>query len=136
LVTLEEAIEPIVKFCPDVRRSVYIAKDGCGPCRDGLTEDESAAIFLYTTEWQPHDRCLYAVLNSVLRSRNRNRLIPLWLPYMKLLLTALFKLRSYNMIVWRGVRLDLRSEYEVGKTCIWWGFSSCTEIDISSRIQH
>ena len=46
---------------------------------------------------------------------------------MKLLLTALFKLRSHTMAVWRGVPLDLRKEYEVGKTYTWWGFSSCTE---------
>jgi hypothetical protein len=30
------------------------------------------------------------------------------------------------MTVWRGVRLDLRKDYEVGKTYTWWGFSSCT----------
>jgi hypothetical protein len=45
---------------------------------------------------------------------------------MKLLLTALFKLPSYSKPVWRGVRLDLRKQYEVGKTYTWWGFSSCT----------
>ncbi|CAF3974375.1 unnamed protein product [Rotaria sp. Silwood1] len=126
LVSLEEAIEPIVEFCPDVRRRAYIAKDNCDPPKDGLTQDESASIFLYTTEWQPHDQCLYAVLNSVLRSKNRNRLISPWLLYMKLLLTALFKLRSCSMTVYRGVRLDLRKEYEVGKTYTWWGLSSCT----------
>ncbi|CAF3823148.1 unnamed protein product [Rotaria sp. Silwood1] len=30
------------------------------------------------------------------------------------------------MTVYRGVRLDLRKEYEVGKTYTWWGLSSCT----------
>jgi hypothetical protein len=127
LVTLEEAIEPIVEFCPDVARRAYIAKGNCDSSKDGLTEDESASIFLYTTEWPPHDQCLYAVLNSVLRSKNRNKLIAPWLLYMKLLLTALFKLPSCSMTVWRGVRRDLRNDYEVGKTYTWWGFSSCTE---------
>jgi hypothetical protein len=46
---------------------------------------------------------------------------------MKLLLTALFKLPSCSKVVWRGVRLDLRKQYEVGKTYTWWGFSSCTQ---------
>jgi hypothetical protein len=127
LVTIEAAVESLVEFCPDVRRRAYIAKGNCDQSKDGLTEDESASVFLYTSEWSPHDQCLYVVLNSVLRSRNRNKLILPWLLYMKLLLTALFKLRSCNMTVWRGVRLDLRNDYEVGKIYTWWGFSSCTK---------
>jgi hypothetical protein len=127
LVTIEEAVEPIVKFCPDVRRRAYVAKGNCDQFKDGLTQDESASIFLYTSEWHPHDQCLYVVLNSVLRSKNRHKLILPWLLYMKLLLTALFKLHSYHMVVWRGVCLDLRQEYKVGETYTWWGFSSCTE---------
>ena len=127
LVTLEEAVEPIKEFCPDVARRAYIAKRNCEEPEDGLTADESAAIFLYTCEWTPREQCLYVVLNSVLRSKNRNRLIKPWLLYIKLLLVALFKLRSCQMAVWRGVRLDLRNEYKVGKTYTWWGLSSCTE---------
>jgi len=127
LVPLEEAIKPIVKFCPDVCRRAYIAKGNCDSPKGGLTEDESASIFLYTTEWQPQDQCLYAALNTMLRSKNRIKLIPPWFLYMKLLLTALFKLPSCSKVVWRGVRLDLRKQYEVGKTYTWWGFSSCTE---------
>jgi hypothetical protein len=127
LVTLEEAIAPIVKFSSDVCRRAYIAKGNCDSPKDGLTEDESAAIFLYTSEWQPYDECVYVALNTMLRSKNRIKLIQPWLLYMKLLLTALFKLRSCSMTVWRGVRLDLRKDYEVGKTYTWWGFSSCTE---------
>jgi hypothetical protein len=127
LPTLEDAIEPIVEFCPDVRRRAYIAKGNCDSPKDALTKDESASIFLYTTEWKPRDQCLYVALNSILRSKIRDELISPWLLYMKLLLTALFKLPSHTMTVWRGVRLDLRNEYEVGKMYTWWGFSSCTE---------
>ena len=127
LVSLEEAIEPIIEFCPDVRRRAYVAKSNCDSTKDGLTEDESASIYLYTSEWEPRDECLYVVLNSVLRSQNRRKLIPPWFLFLKLLLTALFKLRSHTMIVWRGVPLDLRKQYEIGKTYTWWGLSSCTE---------
>lgn len=127
LVSLEEAINPIEKFCPDVRRRAYIAKNNCDEPKDGLTQDESASIFLYTTEWAPSEQCLYVVLNGVLRSKNRHRLITPWLLYLKLILTALFKLRSCSTTIWRGVRLDLRRDYEVGKTYTWWGFSSCTK---------
>ncbi|CAF1156957.1 unnamed protein product [Adineta steineri] len=127
LTTLEEAIEPIVTPCPDVQRRAYIAKGNCDSYKDGLTEDESAAIYLYTTEWLPVNQCLYAALNSVLRSKNRDKLIQPWLSYIKLLLTALFKLPDFTGTVWRGVRLDLRLEYKVGATITWWGFSSCAE---------
>jgi hypothetical protein len=127
LPTLEEAIKSVEKYCPDICRRAYIAKGNCDSPKDGLTEDESAAIYLYTTEWQPHEQCLYAALNTMLRSKNRNKLIPPWFLFMKLLLTALFKLPSCIKVVWRGVPLDLRKQYEVGKTYTWWGFSSCTE---------
>ena len=127
LVSLEEAIEPIVEFCPDVRRRAYVAKSNCDSPKDGLTEDESASVYLYTSEWEPSDQCLYVVLNSVLRSQDRSKSIPPWFLFLKLLLTALFKLRSCSMTVWRGIPLDLRKQYEIGKTYTWWGFSSCTE---------
>lgn len=126
LVTLEIAVESIVDTCPDVRRRAWIAKTNCDLLKDGLAQDESAAIYLYTAEWQPQHKCVYAVLNSTLRSKNRDKLIQPWFPYMKLLLMALFKLPSHTTTVWRGVRLDLRTVYEVGKTYTWWGFSSCT----------
>ena len=29
LVSLEEAVEPIISSCPDIRRRVYIAKENC-----------------------------------------------------------------------------------------------------------
>jgi len=41
-------------------------------------------------------------------------------------LTALTKLPSTHLTVFRGVKKDLRAEYPEGSTFIWWGFSSCT----------
>ena len=127
LVTLEEAIEPIVDICPDVRRRAYIAKTNCDELHGDLPPDEAAAIYLYTSEWGPRDECLYVALNNTLRSKDRRKLLPSWLLYLKLLLTGLFKIKPFSGTVWRGVRLDLQQRYEVGKTYTWWGFSSCTE---------
>ncbi len=43
LVTLEQAIEPIVEYIPDVKRMAFIAKMKCkNPPPDNLTLDESA----------------------------------------------------------------------------------------------
>ena len=53
LVSLEQAIEPVVKFCPDIRRRAYVAKERCSHPQDELSQDESASIHLYTMDWEP-----------------------------------------------------------------------------------
>lgn len=126
LVSLEEAIEPLVGLVRDIQRRTWIAKQTCQNPADNLTPDESAAILLYTAEWVPFSDSLYIILNSTLRTKGRTKLRP-WFLYLKLLLTALSHLPSIgNRTVYRGVREDISSLYSPGKTCIWWGFSSCT----------
>ncbi|CAF3031473.1 unnamed protein product [Rotaria sp. Silwood2] len=125
LVTLEIAITPLIALLPDIQRQAYIAKQRCKEPADGLTPDESASIMLYTMSWQPLDKCLYAVLNDILRSKDRQNLKP-WLPYLKLFLTALSRLPSQHQFVYRGIKLDLSQQYKKSDTVIWWGFSSCT----------
>ncbi len=88
-----------------------------------MTPDEAAAIMLYTQE-----TCLYRLLNAALRDHcNPHRLTP-FLPYLKLLLTALYKLPLVEAKVYRGVKLDLHDAYDtlVGKRFTWWAFSSTT----------
>ncbi|CAF3462896.1 unnamed protein product [Rotaria sp. Silwood2] len=124
IVPLEEAVLPLVNTVPDIRRKAYIAVQRCQEPQDGLTPNESASIFLYTLEWSPD--CVYSLLNSTLRSEHRQYLLP-WFSYLKLLLTALWKLPSQKLVVHRGVRLDLSKDYVKGKTQVWWGFSSTTQ---------
>ncbi|CAF4575534.1 unnamed protein product [Rotaria socialis] len=126
IVTLEEAVEPIVEYVPDVRRRAYFAKMKCAEISPGeLSIDEAASITLYSMEWQPQDECLYHVLNKTLRNVNRRKLTP-WFLFLKLILTALAHLPSMARTVYRGVKQDLRKEYPEGRTLVWWGFSSCT----------
>ena len=71
------------------------------------------------------------MLNSILRSERREPLKP-WFRYLKLMLTALFKLPSLKRTVWRGVRGNLCDQYVDDH--IWWGFSSCTEsVDVMEQ---
>ena len=128
LVTLEEAIEPIVSLVPDVQQMAHVAKTRCADSpADGLSVDESASIMLYTMEWYPQEACLYYVLNDTLRSENRQKLIP-WFLFLKLILTAFERLPASNRpVVYRGVRQDMTKQYSTGKTMIWWGFSSCVD---------
>lgn len=125
LVSLEEAVKPLVPFVPDVRRMAWTAKERCEDPVDGLTCDESASIMLYSMEWKPRDECLYVVLNATLRAVDREKLL-VWFPYLKLILTALSRLPSVSRTVYRGIKLNLMEDYPKDKKFAWWGFSSCT----------
>ncbi|CAF3919940.1 unnamed protein product [Rotaria sp. Silwood2] len=93
---------------------------------DSLTVDESAAIRLYTIEWEKPHRSLYSMLNYTLKTAPREELRP-YFKYMKLFLTALVKLPCIPpLTVWRGVAKDLSAEFPPGTLVTWWAFSSCT----------
>ena len=93
---------------------------------DGLTVDESAAIFLYTMEWQESHRSLYSMLNETLKTGTPEDLRP-YFKYMKLFLTAVSKLPcAPAQTVWRGVTIDLSVNYSAEAVETWWSFSSCT----------
>ncbi|CAF0895557.1 unnamed protein product [Didymodactylos carnosus] len=127
LVSVEKAVETLEMLVPDIQRRAYFAKQYCDGLSSStlgpLTTDEAAAIYLYTTEWH---HSLYVALNQILRSKQRSRLLEPWLLYLKLILTALFKLKSENKTVWRGIKLNLSEQYEDNQLYTWWGFSSCT----------
>ncbi|CAF4112214.1 unnamed protein product, partial [Adineta steineri] len=126
IVSLEEAVAPLISILPEIQDYAYVAKERCEFVPpDDLTQDESASIMLYSMEWEPHDKCLYFALNAALRTEDRRKLKP-WFLYLKLILTALEKLPSRRCHVFRGVNLDLSNQYTKGKKFVWWGFSSCT----------
>ncbi|CAF1404591.1 unnamed protein product, partial [Didymodactylos carnosus] len=105
---------------------VWTVKQNCDQPEDGLSSDESASIMLYSMEWAPTEKSFYLILNSALRSENRQELIP-WFSYLRLITTAFTKLPStVSRTVYRGVKIDLRSQYPKGKQFVWWGFSLCT----------
>ncbi|UYQ65981.1 ADP-ribosyltransferase domain-containing protein [Streptomyces peucetius] len=85
-----------------------------------LSADAISALYLYTCE-----SAFYREINAVLRSPDRERLVP-YLPYLRLLFSAVAALPAQTQPLWRGVALDLRSQYPVGRTVTWWGVSSCT----------
>jgi hypothetical protein len=125
LVSLEEAVKPLVPFVSDVCRMTWTAMERCEEPADGLTCDESASIMLYSMEWKPYKECLYFVLNTTLRAPDRKKLSA-WFLYLRLFLTALGRLPSVSRTVYRGVKLDLLKDYPKDKKFVWWGFSSCT----------
>ncbi|MFF8607156.1 ADP-ribosyltransferase domain-containing protein [Streptomyces sp. NPDC015346] len=87
---------------------------------EGLSADAISALYLYTCE-----SAFYREINAVLRSSDRERVVP-YLPYLRLLFSAVAALPAQTRPLWRGVALDLRSQYPTGRTVTWWGVSSCT----------
>ncbi len=126
LVSLEEAVKPLVSVLPTVQSHTYVAKQKCQNPADGLSQDESASIMLYTMGWKPLDECLYVVLNKTLRSPDRQETLEPWYLYLRLFLNALFRLPPLQKTAYRGVKLDMSQSYVTGATIAWWGFSSCT----------
>ena len=126
LVPLVDAVKPLITQLPRIEKYVDVAKLRCADIPpDGLTVDESASIMLYTMEWTPREQCLYFALNTALRDVDRNKLKP-WFSYLKLVLTALFRLPSVSRTVYRGVTRDLSGDYTKGEIVTWWALSSCT----------
>lgn len=126
MVSLEEAVQPLISLLPAVQSHVYSAKQNCTNPADGLTQNESAAIMLYTMSWEPLDQCLYQALNTALRSVDRQQMKP-WFPYLKLLLTALARLPSTTgRTIYRGIKQDFSKQYSMHETAVWWSFTSCT----------
>jgi hypothetical protein len=125
LVSLEDAVKPLAPFLNNLDAMVQTALRNSRQPADGLTQDESAAIRLYTIQWPKPYPSLYTLLNQRLRCQDRDTLVD-WYLYLKLFLTALYKLPPVNnRIIWRGICGNVSDQYD--RDQIWWGTSSCTE---------
>lgn len=134
LVTLEEAIEPLLDFIPEVKDMIKLVKDKCQQMKTNLSIDELASIMLYTLEWLPKENSFYYIFNRKLQSSNQNELISCY-SYLKLLSTSLSKLSKLsNRIFYRAIQLDLKPQYSLDKIFIWNEYISCTaSIDIFDK---
>ncbi len=121
VLTLEEAVKTIIPLVSDVMDHVAIAKTKCISQSALLTQDESAAIYLYTMSVVP----FFSGLNTALRAANRQVLKP-WSAFLKLLITALEKLPSTKVIIWRGVNYDATLDFVGNGVFTWWHIISCS----------
>ncbi|CAF1335744.1 unnamed protein product [Didymodactylos carnosus] len=130
LILLEEAICPISHLFRNLESHVDLAKKACKNSLNNLTQDQSASIYLYTYELPSGQPSFYQELNRTLRSEQRNTL-EIWLPHLKLFLTALYKLHSISDIVWRGVRNIALTQaiYQPDTQVQWWAVTLCTTND-------
>ena len=124
IVSLEKALEPVESEIDELPRFIKIAKQYCHfPSEHGLSQDQSAAVYIYTMEWG--DTTLYRVLNNALRAENRKAL-KIWFPYMKLFDTALDLLPTVKENLWRGVPLDFGKNFTKNQLITWWSVNSCS----------
>jgi uracil DNA glycosylase len=124
LMDFREAIAPAAELLSGldwhVELSHQFGRKQADGVADGLSADEVAALYLYTCE-----SAFYRQINASLRNPDRTRIIP-YLPYLRLLFSAVSRLPARKEPLWRGVSLDLRAQYPLGQTVTWWGVASCT----------
>jgi hypothetical protein len=101
LLSLEEVVQPLDQLLNDLDMMVDTAKRNSKKPSDGLSLNESAAIHLYTMQWEEPHTSLYTKLNKILRSERREPLRP-WFRYLKLVLTALYKLPPMKSTICEG----------------------------------
>ena len=67
------------------------------------------------------------IRSSRRRAQDRSQLKPFF-PYLKLLLTALYRLPMRSRHVYRGIRGKFSTQYKVGSVHMWWPLTSTTSI--------
>ncbi|MFS0692406.1 ADP-ribosyltransferase domain-containing protein [Streptomyces nitrosporeus] len=126
LMGFRDAVGPVAELLRSIGHHVDRADEfGKRRADEGtgvLSADTIAALHLYTCESE-----FYRKINAVLRSPDRTRVVP-YLPYLRLLFAAVSELPAHTRPLWRGVALDLRAQYPLGRTVTWWGVSSCTPV--------
>ena len=126
LLPLRQTLASLLSQINYLDKFIKTANNECHfPSEHGLTRDESASIYLYTMDWG--DQSLYRALNAILRERDRTVLIP-WHGYLKLFDTALTKLPSLQINLWRGINTDVSHNYRESDEFTWWSFSSCSSV--------
>lgn len=119
LVTIEQAIQPLISFLPNIEIYFQLIRDQCQRhSSDLLTFDQRASIMLYTIIWQPYDQCLYFQLNSILEKSDFEQLQS-WTFYLKLLFSSLIQLPSNYSIVYRASPIDLNRYYQLNQIIHW-----------------
>lgn len=85
-------------------RAIQFAEKAAIP--SGLSKDEAAAIHIYTM-----GSSFYRTLNATLRDPDRQK-TKTFFGYLRLFLSGLQKLNAIKHTLWRGVSLNLRSQYQ------------------------
>jgi NAD:arginine ADP-ribosyltransferase len=100
----------------------------CSPIVTNVTETDAVAIALYSMENSPKEDSVYHLVNTALRSDNRDDVKP-WVSYIWLLCNALHKLPRPSeeaSTLYRGCRLPLANGAQLPSTMLDKGKSAKT----------
>ena len=120
---MAEALEPLTDIVPDLRQYARKMDRGNGT----LNSDEVTAIYLCTIEMRSYKQSLFFKLNEALLSENIYLIKPYAL-FLKLMLSALDKIPSYEGVVYYGRNDDLMEDYKLGQRGIWWTLTEASKI--------
>lgn len=118
IVPLEKAVEGLIPLIGDILKYVDDAKNKCNKTSRYLTLDESAAIYLYTMPIG-----FSRLLNATFRAEDQSALEP-WFPFLNLFISALKKLPSSKLTVWRAIDRNIDHFSFDNDMIIWWNIIS------------
>ncbi|CAF1321970.1 unnamed protein product [Rotaria magnacalcarata] len=122
--SLDAALEPVLHDINNLGHYLERAKhDRHFPSEHGLTEDESAAVYLFTDDWV--EKSLHPVLNKALQSQKKETLKP-WRGFLRLLHAAFNKLPTVNQTIWRGLPIDVVAKLEENQELVLSCITSCS----------
>jgi hypothetical protein len=124
ILSLETALEPALSLVDQLDDHIKRAKQLCHLSSDhDLTEDQSAALYLYTDNYSRHS--LPEVLNQALQSGDQAVIEP-WLGFLKLFKNALNKLPTVKKTIWRGLPMDIFEKLKKNEELVCWSITSCS----------
>jgi hypothetical protein len=122
--SLDSALKPVSLYVDQLDYYIKKAKKFRHfPSEHHVTEDESAAIYLYMDDWG--HQSLHRVLNQILQSNDRTKVKP-WLGFLKIFNTALEKLPNVKDTIWRGLPVDLTEKLQENEELILCSLTSCS----------
>ena len=131
--SLDETLNPVLsqfdQLVPFIERAKQLHSR---PAQQNHTEDELAAIYLYTDNCE--GQSLHDALNRALQSGDPATIKP-WLNFLKLLYSALDKVPSMKSTVWRGLPISLAEQLKENEEIVCCGITSCsTSADVIRTI--
>ena len=129
LVSLEEALKPFHGQIDQLPERIKEAKKKCNhSSKHKLTEDESAAIYIYSMSWTR--TCVYDRLQEALKQGDRAE-VKRWFKFIKLFKSGLDKLPEVKGEVWQGTEYNEKKEklFTSDEKQLFVGLGSCSPSD-------